>query len=87
MAVRKKPIIPDYAAKSPLHPCDGKIDKNVSLASGFQVSEQARATFQNRYGLYFHLYLFTLNLGYFALVVWSVRRRRQRRLSPVSIDV
>ncbi|WP_242140684.1 hypothetical protein [Sphingomonas sp. TREG-RG-20F-R18-01] len=39
LAVKKKSPIPDYALKSPLHPCNGKIDKNVTLTGGFEAYE------------------------------------------------
>ena len=77
-ARRKKPVIPDYALKSPLHPCDHTEDLNVSLVKGTQVHEQKIKSFEVKNNLALHLYLVALNLAYFALVAWLIWRRRQR---------
>ena len=87
-AVRKKPIVPDYAARSPLHPCDSKIDKNVSLISGLQVYKENIDIFERRNGLYFHLLLIVLNAMYLVTVIWLWRRvRRRRAAAPIAADV
>ncbi len=77
IAVRKKPVLPDYALKSPLHPCEMK-NRNVSLVSGSQTYAQKIRSFERENGFYLHLYLVALNLAYFALVGWTIWRRRQR---------
>lgn len=78
IAVHKKSVIPEYALKSPLHPCDNMKDKDLSLVSGRQTYDQKIRSFERANGLYLHLYLVALNLAYFALVGWSIWRRRQR---------
>ena len=76
---RKKPIIPDYALKSPLHPCDNMKDEHLSLVRGDQVYNQKIKSFEAKNGLSLHLFLALLNLVYFALVARWDRRRRQRK--------
>ena len=76
---RKKPIIPDYALKSPLHPCDNMKEERLSLVRGDQVYNQKIKSFEAKNGLRLHLFLALLNLVYFALVARWDRRRRQRK--------
>lgn len=77
IAVRKKPVIPDYEVKSPLHSCDGMKSENLSLVKGSQTHDQKIRSFERANGLYLHLYLVALNLVYFALVGWLIWRRRK----------
>lgn len=77
ISVRNK-LISDYALKSPLPPCNHMKDQNLSLISGRQAYGQRIRSFERANGIYLHLYLVALNLVYFALIAWSIRRRRQR---------
>ncbi len=79
LAARKKTKIPDYALKSSLHPCDGKIDKNVTLVDGFKVWEQERHDFEGKNAIYFHAFLFVLNAAYFVFAWWFIRRKRKSK--------
>ena len=77
---RKKAVIPEYAQKSPLHPCDNLKDRNITLADGFPIYWHLRQRFEQRNGLYFHALLFVMNAAYFGgLLLWW-RRRRQAKL-------
>lgn len=78
LIVRKKAVIPEYAAKSPLHPCDGTMDKNITLAGGFEVYWHLKQRFEGRYALYFHLLLFAMNALYFGGIYWYWRQRKAR---------
>jgi hypothetical protein len=79
MTVKKKDPIPDYALKSPLHPCDDVHDKTLTLDDGFPVYWHKRQLYEQSHGLYFHVLLVALNLGYGALVLWAWRRGKRRR--------
>ena len=82
--VRKKAVIPDYAARSPLHPCDGKLDEDISLVAGFPVYWHLLKAYEQRNVFYFHLLLLALNLTYFGVVIWLWRRRRGVKLQPIT---
>ena len=75
--LRKKAVIPDYAAKSSLLPCSGKIDKDIVLVPGLQLYWHRQQEYDQRNGFYFHLLLVGLNVGYFGIVArhWYRRRR------------
>ena len=81
LTVRKKAIIPVYALQSPLHPCEGKVDEDISLAGGFPVYWHLLKAYEQRNGIYFHLALVALNVAYFAGVLWIARLRRRRALA------
>lgn len=84
LMVRKKAVIPDYAQKSPLHPCDNLRDQNITLADGFPIYWHLRQRFEQRNGLYFHALLVVMNAAYFGgLFLWW-RRRRHRRATLVA---
>lgn len=76
LLVRKRAVIPDYAAKSDLHPCDNIKDANINLGDGFKVYWRARTGFEARNGFYFHVALIGTNLLFFGAVIWLWRRRR-----------
>lgn len=75
---RLKAVIPEYAKKSKLRPCEGQKDLNVSLVKGDIVHEQKIKSFENRNSLRLHLFLAALNVIYFGLIGLSLWRRRQR---------
>ena len=80
LMVRKKAVIPDYAQKSRLHPCDNLKDKNITLADGFPIYWHLRQRFGQRNGLYFHTLLVAMNAAYFGgLFLWWRRRQAKRR--------
>jgi len=81
LMVRKKAVIPDYAQKSPLHPCDNLKDKNITLADGFPIYWHLRQRFEQRNGLYFHGLLLVMNTAYFGSVFLWWRRRRRRQVA------
>lgn len=84
----KKAVIPDYALKSPLHPCDKIEDRNVTLEDGFQVYWHLRQNYEQRNGIYFHALLVAMNVAYFAAVAWTWRRNRRRKAARLaSADV
>lgn len=75
LIVRKRAVLPDYAANSPLHPCDNTKDANIDLADGFKVYWAAKTDFEARNGLYFHSALAAINVLFLAgLWLWSRRR-------------
>lgn len=76
LLVRKRAVIPDYAAKSELHPCDNIKDANIDLADGFQVYWRAKTAFEARNGFYFHLALGAINVLFLGAVVWLWRRQK-----------
>ena len=76
LLVRKRAVIPDYAAKSDLHPCDNIKDANIDLADGFKVYWRAKTAFEARNGFYFHLALAAINVFFFGAVAWLWRRRK-----------
>ena len=80
LIARKKAVIPDYAIKSPLHPCDNLKDRHISLVRGSEAFDQEVQIFQRHNSLWLHLYLVALNAAYFALVIWSERRRQQQSM-------
>jgi hypothetical protein len=75
--VRKKSVIPDYALKSPLHPCDNFKDMKITLADGFKVYWHKKTAYEGRNGIYFHLALVIMNIAYITLLVWLWRKRRR----------
>jgi hypothetical protein len=77
LLARKKAIIPDYAAKSELHPCDNIKDANIDLADGFKVYWRAKTAFEAKNGFYFHAALVAMNLSFFGVIAWLWRRRKQ----------
>jgi hypothetical protein len=46
LIARKRAVIPDYAAKSSLHPCDNVKDANIDLADGFKVYWRKKTDFE-----------------------------------------
>jgi hypothetical protein len=80
LLVRKKAVIPDYAAKSELHPCDNIKDANIDLADGFKVYWRAKTAFEARNGLYFHAALVAMNILFFSGIVWLWRGRKAAAL-------
>jgi hypothetical protein len=76
LLVRKRAVIPDYAAKSPLHPCDNIKDANIDLADGFKVYWRKKTEFEGRNGLYFHLALIASNALFIGTLVWLWRRQK-----------
>ncbi len=86
LIVRKRVVIPDYALKSPLHPCEKIKDANIDLADGFKVYWRSKTEFEARNGLYFHLALVAINIIFFGFIVWlwrsaSVRARANEVLN------
>src|SRR5271170_3304315 len=79
LIVRKRAVIPDYALKSPLHPCDNIKDANIDLADGFKVYWRKKTEFEARNGLYFHLALVAMHGVFIAAIVWLWRRRKSSR--------
>lgn len=86
LLIRRRAVIPDYAAKSPLHPCDNVKDANIDLADGFKVHERAKAAFENRNDLYFHAALAAINILFFGAIVWLWRWRKTRAMSGSTIQ-
>ena len=86
LLIRRRAVIPDYAAKSPLHPCDNVKDANIDLADGFKVHQRALAAFESRNDLYFHAALATMNILFVGAVVWLWRRRKARAMSGSAIE-
>ena len=76
LLIRKRAVIPDYAAKSELHPCTNIKDANIDLADGFKVSQRARTQFDARNGIYFHAALVAMNALFFSAIYWLWRRRK-----------
>jgi hypothetical protein len=76
LIVRKRAVIPDYALKSPLHPCDNIKDANIDLADGFKVYWRKKTEFEARNGLYFHLALVAIHGVFIATIVWLLRKRQ-----------
>lgn len=76
LITRRRAIIPDYALKSPLHPCDNVKDANIDLADGIQVYLRRKTEFDARNGIYFHVALAFINVAFVGVVVWSWRRRK-----------
>jgi hypothetical protein len=76
LIVRKRAVIPDYALKSPLHPCDNIKDANIDLADGFKVYWHKKTDFEARNGLYFHLALVAINAMFIGAIVWLWRKRK-----------
>ena len=62
LLVRRKAIVPDYATKSELRPCDNIRDANIDLADGSKVYWRAKTAFEARNGLYFHAALVAMNV-------------------------
>jgi hypothetical protein len=84
MTGRKRAIIPDYALKSPLHPCAGRIDKTLTLTDGLQVYWHKEHAFEQRNSLYFHILLLVMNALYvFGLYrLWRWWRDRNVTQAP-----
>lgn len=82
LLVRKRAVIPDYATKSELHPCEHVKDANIDLADGFRVSWRAKMDFEARNGLYFHTVLVGINVLFFGAIYWLCRRRKSKSLQP-----
>ncbi len=76
LLIRKKAVIPDYAAKSELHPCDNVKDANVDLADGFKVYWRAKKAFEAKNGLSFHAALLAINVLFFGAIAWLWQRRK-----------
>ena len=76
LLIRKRAVIPDYAAKSELHPCANIKDANIDLADGFKVSQRARTQFGTRNGIYFHAVFLAMNVLFFVAIYWLWRRRK-----------
>jgi hypothetical protein len=84
LIVRKRAVIPEYAAKSSLHPCDNTKDKNIDLADGFKVYWRKKTEFEARNGLYFHLALAAINVLFIGAIVWLWRKRKSSVRNPIS---
>lgn len=82
---KRKAVIPDYALKSPLKPCQNIKEMHVSLKDGFPVYWKLIKTYENANGLYFHIVLVIANLLYATVVVLLWRRRK--RLTPISNQI
>lgn len=74
----KKAVIPEYAKKSIMHPCEGMKDIRIALVRGDQIRAQKIQAFENKNLLGLHLFLAALNLAYCAFIARWVQRRRQR---------
>jgi len=75
--VRRKAVIPDYAKKSLLNPCNDLKDEDITLVDGFPVYWHLRQRYEQRNGLYFHALLLVMNATYFG-GLYSWWRRRQK---------
>jgi len=82
----KKAVIPDYALKSSLHPCDGLKELHISLVRGDRVREEKFRSLETKNGLSLHLLMILLNLIYFAFVArWDSRRRQRNDLRRLEL--
>jgi hypothetical protein len=86
LIVRKRAVIPDYAAKSELHPCDNIQDQNIDLADGFKVYWRKRTEFEARNGIYFHLALAAIHVVFIGAIVWLWRKRKSSPRASIGAD-
>jgi hypothetical protein len=82
LIVRKKALIPEYARKSPLKPCNNIKYKKLILGDGLEVYRRKKIAFEEIYSLYFRVVLVIINIGYFVSLIWLCKRR-DRNLNDV----